>query len=167
MILDKIFDFLNHPIIAIIILLLFCVGFFVYNALTNKKTNHFFSFGPTKDDDGKPISFLGTELDNWGHVWVAYILIFVASLFNHYYNDVIDHNILHHLTNTAVDKMPFNKLITYIVILVDPFMKTLLYIIEFYAVATFQIQYIIPQFIGAYLINLPFSLHLMNSKKFV
>ena len=167
MILDKIFNFFNHPIIALTLVLLFCVSFFIYNTLTNNKTNNFFSFGPTKDEDGKAVSFLGAELDNWGHVWVAYILIFVASLFNHYYNDVIDHNILHQLTNTAVKNMSFNKFITYIIIFIDPFMKTLLYIIEFYAVATFQIQYIIPQFIGAYLINLPFSLHLMNSKTFV
>ena len=93
MILDKIFNFFNHPIIALTVVLLFCVSFFIYNTLTNNKTNNFFSFGPTKDEDGKAVSFLGAELDNWGHVWVAYILIFVASLFNNYYNDVIDHKV--------------------------------------------------------------------------
>ena len=167
MILEKIFKFLNNPIIALILMLLFCVGFFIYNALTNNTTNNFFSFGPTIDEDGKNVSFLGTDLNSWSHVWLAYIIIFIASVFNNYYTDVIDHNILHKITNTAVNKIGYNKLITYIVVMIDPFMKTLLYIIEFYAVATFQFQYLLPQFLGAYFTNLPFTLHLLNQKTFI
>ena len=63
--------------------------------------------------------------------------------------------------------MPYNKLLTYVITLIDPFIKTLLYIIEFYATATFQLQFILPQFLGAYITNLPFTLHLLKQKTFI
>jgi hypothetical protein len=167
MIVNKIINLLNNPITALILIILFAILFFTYNALTSNINNHFFAFGPTKDEDNKPVTFLGTYLDSWGHVIIAYILILLASIFSNYYVNVMDHNIFHSLHNFAITDMKSNKLLTYIITMIDPFIKTLLYIIEFYATATFQLQYIIPQFLGSYIMNLPFTLHLLNSKRFV
>ena len=167
MIVNKIINLLNNPITALILIIFFATLFFLYNALTSNITNHFFAFGPTKDEDNKPVTFLGTELNTWSHVIIAYILILVASIFSSYYVNVMDYNIFHSLHNFAIIDMKSNKLLTYVITMVDPFIKTLLYIIEFYATATFQLQYIIPQFVGSYIMNLPFTIHLLNSKRFV
>ena len=51
--------------------------------------------------------------------------------------------------------------------IIDPIIQIILYIIRFYATATFQIQYIIPQFIGSYITDLPFTLKWLNGKKFI
>ena len=49
-------------------------------------------------------------------------------------------------------------------LLINPYT---LYILQFYATATFQIQYIIPQFLGNYITDLPFTLKWLNGKKFI
>ena len=167
MILNKILNFFLNPIVALLLLLAFCIGFFLYNYLVNNKTNNFFSFGPTKDINDKPVTFLGSELNTWGNVIVAYILIFTASLFINYYNNVVNNSIFDILLNQTIKKMTYSKALTYLIVMVDPFMQTLLYIIAFYATATFQIQYILPQFFGAYIMNLPYILNLIHKKKFV
>ena len=43
----------------------------------------------------------------------------------------------------------------------------MIYIIKFYATATIQIQYIIPQLIGSYIVNIPFMLHWLKGKEFI
>ena len=79
----------------------------------------------------------------------------------------MDYNIFHSLHNFAIIDMKSNKLLTYVITMVDPFIKTLLYIIEFYATATFQFQFILPQFIGSYIATLPFTLNLLEQKTFI
>lgn len=163
----KILNVLNNPITALIIILIFCLLFFLYNGIFNKTHNNFLSFGPTKDENDKPVYFLGAELNSWHKVIITYIFIFFAAIFTHYYENVMEHNIYHYLTNYSIINIKSSKLVFYISTFIDPFIKTLLYIIEFYAAATFQIQYIIPQFIGSYIIGLPFIYHLLKTKKFV
>ena len=48
--------------------------------------------------------------------------------------------------------------------LLDPLFNTLLYIITFYATATFQIQYLLPQLLGTYIINIPYILLWFSNK---
>lgn len=79
----------------------------------------------------------------------------------------MDQNFFSFLTNKDITTMPYTKPITYIITLLDPFIKTLLYIIEFYATATFQLQFILPQFIGSYISTLPFTLNLLEQKTFI
>ena len=98
---------------------------------------------------------------------MAYLLILFSSLFNNYYITIMDQNFFYFLTNENITQMPYTKTITYIITLIDPFIKTLLYIIEFYATATFQLQFILPQFIGSYISRLPFTLKLLNGKTFI
>ena len=46
---NKILNSLNNPITAILIIIFFCIIFFIYNGIVNKTHNNFLSFGPTKD----------------------------------------------------------------------------------------------------------------------
>ena len=167
MLMSNLIHFFNKPLTALFIIIMFCIGFLVYDALTGNIDTKFVTFGPINDEKGNPVTFLGTKLDSWKTVIIAYLLIFFSAVFNTYYSNVIDHSLLSKITNINIINMPDNKIITYIITLIDPFIKTLLYIIEFYATATFQLQFILPQFLGAYITNLPFTLHFLKQKVFI
>jgi hypothetical protein len=122
---------------------------------------------PLKDENNNYLPFISFILDSWSKVIMAYILILFSSIFQNYYINIMDQNFFYFLSNKDIIKMPYNKTITYIITLLDPFIKTLLYIIEFYATATFQLQFILPQFIGSYISNLPFTLNLLKQKTFI
>ena len=164
---ENLIHLLISPLTALFLIILFCIGFLIYDSLTGNIDNKFVTFGPINDEKGEPVTFLGTKLDNWKNVIIVYVLIFFSSIFNSYYANIIDHSLLSKITVTSIINMPYNKLLTYVITLIDPFIKTLLYIIEFYATATFQLQFILPQFLGAYITNLPFTLHLLKQKTFI
>jgi len=164
---NKILNSLNNPITAILIIIFFCIIFFIYNGIVNKTHNNFLSFGPTKDENGKSIYFLGSELNTWYEVIITYIFIFIITIFSYYYENVMEHNIYHYLNNYVLINIKNSKILFYIATLIDPFIKLLIHIIDFYTVATFQLQYLIPKFIASYLINIPFLIHLIESKKFI
>jgi hypothetical protein len=61
-----------------------------------------------------------------------------------------------------------SKITTYLILGIHPFIKIIFYIVNFFAVACFQIQYLLPLFIGSYLAELPFiakSLIAISEKK--
>jgi hypothetical protein len=164
--LSAIFNFLNNPKIALIILLLFLLGYFLAEGLIIGFNNNFLKFGPTKDENGKPSKFMGINLDTWKKVGIVYVLIFISTVLQNYYQNVIKHNINFHVWRST-KIVPYSKLTTYFILLIDPLINIILYIIRFYATATFQIQYILPQFIAIYLTDLPYTLKLLSSKKFI
>ena len=164
---NKILNTLNNPITAILIIIFFCIIFFIYNGIVNKTHNNFLSFGPTKDENGKSVYFLGSEINTWHEVIITYIFIFIITIFSYYYENVMEHNIYHYLNNYVLINIKNSKLLFYIATLIDPFIKLLIHIIDFYTVATFQFQYLIPKFIASYLITIPFLIHLIESKKFI
>ena len=125
------------------------------------------SFGPTKDENGKSIYFLGSELNTWHEVIITYIFIFIITIFSYYYENVMEHNIYHYLNNYVLINIKNSKLLFYIATLIDPFIKLLIHIIDFYTVATFQLQYLIPKLIASYLITIPFIINSIESKTFI
>ena len=168
MIFKKIFNFLNHPRTALLIIFIFLFTFFLVEGLTTGFGNNFLAFGPTKDEiTGKDTVFMGIKLKNWKKVGQVYAIIFTSTILEVYYNNVVHTNIHAYVWNAAIEYVPFPKFWTYLVLLLDPLMQIILYIIKFYAIATFQIQYIIPQFIASYFTDLPFVLKWLNGKKFI
>jgi hypothetical protein len=167
MLIKQIIDYINKPIVVLCIVILFCIGYFLYTSLVGDIQTNFFLFGPIKDKNDNYLPFISFILDTWTKVIMAYLLILFSSLFNNYYITIMDQNFFYFLTNENITQMPYTKTITYIITLIDPFIKTLLYIIEFYATATFQFQFILPQFIGSYISRLPFTLKLLNEKTFI
>ena len=166
--LTKIFDFFNSPKTALLIILIFLFSYFLAQGLTTGFGNNFLTFGPTKDEDtGKSTMFMGINLDTWNNVSLVYVIIFVSTVLQTYYNSVVGTNLHAFVWNAAIEVVPFQKFWTYAVLLIDPIIQIILYIIRFYATATFQIQYIIPQFIGSYITDLPFTLKWLNGKKFI
>lgn len=167
MLLNEIIHFINKPIIVLFIVILFCIGYFIYTSFVGDIQTNFFLFGPIKDENDNYLPFISFILDSWSKVIMAYVLILFSSLFHNYYITIMDQNFFYFLTNKDITTMPYTKIITYIITLIDPFIKTLLYIIEFYATATFQLQFILPQFIGSYISTLPFTLNLLEQKSFI
>jgi hypothetical protein len=167
MLITQIINFINNPIILLSIIILFCIGYFIYTSLAGDIKTNFFLFGPLKDENNKYLSFISFILDSWTKVIMVYILILFSSLFHNYYITIMNQNFFSFLTDKNIIQMPHSKIITYTITLIDPFIKTLLYIIEFYATLTFQFQFILPQFIGSYLSTLPFTLNLLKQKTFI
>ena len=164
----KMFDFFNNPKTALLIMLIFLIAYFLTEGLTTGFGNNFLSFGPTKDEQsGEPTMFMGIKLNSWTSVNVVYLIIFISTILQSYYGNAVGGNIHAYVFNPAVELVPYSKFWTYLVLLINPLITIILYIIQFYATATFQIQYIIPQFIGSYIINLPFTLKWLNGKKFI
>lgn len=164
--LSKIYNFFNNPRTALLIILLFFLGYYLSIGLTVGFGNNFLKFGPNKDDTGKYTHFMGIQIDSWKMVIVVYIIIFISTILQSYYINVVNQNIHAYVWNTAIEKVPYSKFWTYLVLLVNPFVNMLLTIIKFYATATFQIQYVIPQFIGGYITDVPFTLKWLSDKTF-
>lgn len=164
---QKVLDFFNNPRTALIVILIFFLAFFLSEGLTVGFGNNFLSFGPTVDSDGEPTKFMGIELDSWNKVGLVYVIVFIACILNSYYGWVVGSNIHAYVWNPAVTEVPFNKFWTYLILIINPLIQIILYVITFFATATFQIQYIIPQFIANYLMDLPFTLMWLKGKKFI
>jgi hypothetical protein len=163
---SKLYDFFNNPRTALLIMLVFFLAYYLSIGLTVGFSNNFLSFGPVKDKEGNHTKFMGIDINSWKLVGIVYVIIFISTVLQSYYQNVVGQNIHAYVYNTAVKKVPYSKFWTYLVLLIDPFINILLSIIRFYATATFQIQYVIPQFIGSYITDLPFTLKWLAGKKF-
>ncbi len=159
---------LNHPRTALLIMLLFLVGYLIFANYGGAFKGKFLRFGPDVDspEDGQT-SFMGIKLDNWKNVIAVYFIMFFVTILKTYYSSVVSHSIEMYVLNTLVELVPFPKFWTYLISIVDPFIKVLLHILDFYAVATFELQYIIPKFIGEYIVDLPYVLSMLKHKKFI
>lgn len=165
--LQNILDFFNNPRTLLIIIFVFFLGFFLSEGLTFGFGNNFLSFGPTQETNGKPTMFIGIALDAWYKVGIAYVIIFLSSIIQSYYKWVFNNNIASFIINPSVSRVPYNKLWTYSAMLLNPLIQMILYVITFFATATFQIQYILPQLIANWIMGIPFTLMWLNKKKFV
>jgi hypothetical protein len=162
-----ILSWFRKPQIRLIIILLFLLGYIFLNCFLNGFSENFLSFGPTKQENGEYITFMGLELNNWKDVIIVYVLIFVSTIMQYYYTNFIYTNISSYVFNPLVNKIPYNKFWTYILLLVNPLIRIILFVVQFLATATFQLQYLIPQFLGGLLINLPYVLPWLSGKKFL
>ena len=131
----KLFKFFNNPRTALLIILAFFLAFFLGQGLTRGFGNNFTSFGPTENENGNPSTFLGIELDSWKNVTLAYIIIFLSAMLSSYYHNVIGDNLHAYIWNPAVKEVNYSKFWTYLVLLVDPVINIILYVIKFFATA--------------------------------
>ena len=164
---EKISDYFFKPQTALLLVGLFLISYILYNVFSGGFSKQFLKFGPTKEENGKWTTYMGLELDSWRHVVVVYFLIFIATVLQFYYSNVVDHNIDTYVFNPAVKEIPYSKFWTYFILLADPTIRTMLYVIQFFATATFQLQYILPQFLAGYLIDIPFVLKWLSKKSFI
>jgi len=163
----KLLDFFSKPSTAFTLIFIFLLGYFLSEGFITGFANNFLAFGPTKDSTGEPTKFIGIYLKTWTDVSLAYIIIFISTLFQTYYGWVVNDNISSYVWNPAVNAIPYNKFWTYLILTIDPIIDTLLYVISFFATTTLQMQFIIPQFLGNFIANLPFTISALRKKTFV
>jgi len=166
-IISKFLNLINNPKFALIIILLFILIFFLSEGFTGGFDPAFYTFGPTQDTNGNYISFMGIQVKKWKHVIIIYLITFISVLLSIYYNNVLDIKVGAYVFNHAVKHIPFNKVWSYVVLLLDPLIQIILFIIRFYATATLQIQYIIPQILATYIGEVPFILNWLVGKTFI
>jgi hypothetical protein len=166
-IIKNITNILLKPQIALLILLIFIIGYIISLYFLGGFDSHLIAFGPHKDKNGNDSSFAGMELNTWKKIIFVYFIILLSSILQVYYNNVISKSMQQDILNNALKKIPYTKFWTYLVSIIDPFIQIMLYIIKFFATATFQIQFIIPQLIGSYIANLPFTFKWLSNKQFI
>jgi len=158
-------DFLSNPKMILLISACFFTGYLSFIYAEGGFSQQFLHFGPGTTDVNTT-QFLGIVLDTWPKVYLMYLAGFISSIMSTYYNYAMTANLHSYIWNRAVTEVPFSKRWTYVVILAEPFFFQILNIITFFTSLTLQLQFIVPQFIGATIIEIPFAIQRLGDKTF-
>ena len=162
---DRVADILSSPKCILGISTIFLSGYMGFIVVEGGFTSQFIHFGPGTDATNTT-SFIGIVLDTWNKVILMYFVSFLSSLMNTYYLYSMTNNLHSYIWNRAVPKVPFSRKWTYVVILAEPFILQVLTITQFFTNLTMQLQFIIPQFIGSIIIEVPFSIQRLREKEY-
>jgi len=163
--LDRIGTYLSSPKSILIISILFFTGYIVFINMEGGFSQQFLHFGPGTNEENTT-QFLGITLDTWPKVGLMYIAGFISSLMSSYYYYAMSNNLHSYIWNRAITKVPFSKRWTYVIILAEPLFMQILTIISFFTTLTLQLQFILPQFIGGVIVEIPFTLQRLKEKEF-
>jgi len=158
-------DFLSSPKTILGFSSVYLTGYMLFISIEGGFTSQFIHFGPGTTRENTT-SFLGIVLDTWQKVILMYFVSFLSSLMNTYYLYAMTNNLHSYIWNRAVPKVPFSKKWTYVVILAEPFIMQVLTITQFFTNLTMQLQFIIPQFIGSLIIEIPFTIQRLQEKEY-
>jgi len=161
----RIGDILGNPKAILAISLIFFTSYIVFIYEEGGFSKQFLHFGPGTTDENTT-QFLGITLDTWPKVGLMYLASFLSSLMSTYYAYAMSNNLHSYIWNRAIPKVPFSKRWTYIVIIAEPLIMQILTIINFFTNLTLQLQFILPQFIGSILIDIPFTIQRLQEKEF-
>lgn len=161
----KIANLLSSPKSILIISGIYLTGYMFFIGMEGGFTSQFLHFGPGTDSTNTT-AFLGIVLNSWKKVVAMYFVSFLSSLMNTYYMYAMSNNLHSYIWNRAIPKVPFSKKWTYVVILAEPFIMEILTITQFFTNLTMQLQFIIPQFIGSMIIEVPFTIQRLREKEY-
>ena len=162
---DIVADTLASPKCILGISTVFLSGYTAFIVVEGGFTSQFIHFGPGTDATNTA-SFMGIVLDTWDRVILMYFVSFLSSLMNTYYVYAMTNNLHSYIWNRAVPKVPFSRKWTYVVTLAEPFILQVLTITQFFTNLTMQLQFIIPQFVGSFIIEVPFSIQRLREKEY-
>lgn len=158
-------SFFNSPYIAVILFIIFLIGFFVYLDEEGSFENGFLHFGPG-DSRVNTTQFMGVQLDSWYKVLTLYVICFTVGFMTSYYDNTVSRTLFKTILDESKEIVPYSMAGAYSVTLIDPFIVHSLKIIEFLATLTLQFQFILPLFLGEYLADLPSQLTLLGMKQY-
>lgn len=158
-------SFFNSPYIAVILFIIFLIGFFVYLDEEGSFENGFLHFGPG-DSRVNTTQFMGVQLDSWYKVLTLYVICFTVGFMTSYYDNTVSRTLFKTILDESKAIVPYSMAGAYSVTLIDPFIVHSLKIIEFLATLTLQFQFILPLFLGEYLADLPSQLTLLGMKQY-
>jgi len=158
-------SFFNSPYIAVILFIIFLIGFFVYLDEEGSFENGFLHFGPG-DSRVNTTQFMGVQLDSWYKVLTLYVICFTVGFMTSYYDNTVSRTLFKTILDESKEIVPYSMAGAYSVTLIDPFIVHSLKIIEFLATLTLQFQFILPLFLGEYLADLPSQLTILGMKQY-
>lgn len=158
-------DYLGNPKMILGISSVFFTGYITFIYLAGGFSQQFLHFGPGTNDQNTA-QFLGITLDTWPKVGLMYLAGFLSALMSNYYSYAMTNNLHSYIWNRAIAKVPFSKRWTYIVIFAEPLFFQILSIISFFTSLTLQLQFIVPQFLGGFIMEVPFALQRLREKEF-
>jgi hypothetical protein len=160
-----ILEFFMSPKVALIVFTLFLVAYIVFIDEEGGFTGKFLHFGPGTDASNTT-SFMNIKLDTWNKVGLLYAVSFFAALLTTYYQSVMSNNIHSYIWNRALTSIPYSKTWTYAIVMMEPFFYQILSVVQFFTSLTMQFQFILPQFLGSLIADLPFTLKRLGEKRF-
>tara|TARA_B100001093_G_scaffold495547_1_gene540155 strand:+ start:2310 stop:2795 length:486 start_codon:yes stop_codon:yes gene_type:complete len=160
---NKLVNFFFEPRIAFIIFVLFIFGYLILLDEEGAFTENFLRFGPSEDTE-----YLTMKINSWSKVISVYFVAFLTTFLSTYYNNV-SHNFIHdYLWNPAyTDKIPVSKWFTSMIVSIEPILYWILEIMSVFINFTFELQYILPKFLGNLIIQIPYGIYKVNQKAFI
>jgi len=151
-----------EPRMAFSIFVLFIMVYLIVLDEEGGFSKKFLNFGPSEDT-----KFLTMKLNTWKKVIIVYLIGFFSSLLTTYYNNVSFDFIHSYIWNPAyTKKIQLSKTWTSLIVAVEPLLYWILQTLNFFVNLTFELQFILPKFIGAILIDIPYGLYKVGQNKF-
>jgi hypothetical protein len=157
---DGILSFLTDPKVVLIAFTLFLVGYIIFIDLEGGFSQQFLQFGPSQG------TFLAIKMDSWSKVGALYAVGFLTALMTNYYQWTMANNMHSFVYNRAIKKVPYSRFWVYLNFLLEPFFYQILLVIQFFTTLTMQLQFILPQFLGGLLSEIPFTLQRLGEKTY-
>ena len=157
---DGILSFLTDPKVVLIAFTLFLVGYIIFIDLEGGFSQQFLQFGPGQG------TFLAIKMDTWPKVGALYAVGFMTALMTNYYGWTMSNNMHSFVYNRAIKKVPYSRFWVYLTNLLEPFFYQILAVIQFFTTLTMQLQFILPQFLGGLLSEIPFTLQRLGEKTY-
>jgi len=153
-------SFFMEPKVVLVLFTLFLVGYIIFIDEEGGFSGNFLKFGPSD------ANFLGVKLDSWSKVLPLYAVGFFSSLMTSYYYWIMRNDIHSYVYNRAVKTVPYSRFWIYVINMMEPFFEQILMVIQFFTTLTMQLQFILPQFLGSLIADLPFTLQRLGEKKY-
>ena len=161
-ILSQIRNIIFEPRVALIIFIVFMIGYLILLDEEGTFRDNFMHFGPSED-----AKFLNMKIDTWEKVIIMYILAFATALLTSYYSTVMYDFIHSKIYNPAFkEKVGISKNWVKAIVILDPILYWILGIIQFFISLTMQLQFLIPQLLGTAIIDIAYGLFKVSQNKF-
>lgn len=162
---SSIVEFFMSPKVVLVLFTFFLVGYIVFLDVEGGFSESFLHFGPGTNASNTA-TFLGVKMDSWTKVGTMYAIGFFTALMTTYYQWVMGYNIHSYIYNRAISKVPYSRFWSYLSVMLEPFFNQILMVIQFFTTLTLQLQFILPQFVGSLVADMPFTLKRLGEKKY-
>ena len=123
----------------------------------------FFHFGPnTKESE---VNVFNRNINTWGKVISIWIVGFLVVVFKSYYGVIVGPWLINEVYDKRSRRLKTTKFMTYLIGFIDPLLDWINYVFLFFVTLTMQLQFILPQFLGEFLVNsIAIKAYLSNKK---
>lgn len=158
----KIVDFIFNPYTCFVLFTLFLIGYIIFLDEEGAFKKKFLQWGPNDD-----AIFLGMKMDTWPKVIGLYVTSFLSALFISYYNTVSFDFIHSKLWNPAyTEPIGMSKMFATFIVTLEPIMFFTITTLNFFVNTTFQLQFILFQFLGRGIIDIAYGIYKVNQNIF-